>query len=114
MDALRHAEVVVKLYIDTSKVQFSVTLNPAAKNDQNGKQKFTRDGAPMWQTQVQALDETGGEILMVTVAGVKPEVTTGMFVTPVGLEAVPWNTNGKHGVVYRAVELKPVAVSTAK
>ena len=104
----------MKLRIDTSRVQFSVTLNPAPKNDQNGKQKFTRDGLPMWQTQLQALDETGGEIVMVTTSGVKPDVTTGMFVTPVGLEAVPWNTNGKHGVVYRASELKPVAVSAGK
>jgi hypothetical protein len=104
----------VKLLIDMSKVQFSVTRNPEARNDQNGKQRFSKDGAPMWQTQLQALDETGGEILMVTVAGEKPNVTVQQLVSPVGLEAIPWNTNGKHGVAYRASELKPVAVSAGK
>ena len=62
----------------------------------------------MWTTQVMALDETGGEVLAITVAGIKPSVTVGQIVKPVGLEAIPWNNNGKHGVAFRAVELKPV------
>jgi hypothetical protein len=104
----------MKLYVDTSKVTFQVTKNPEAKNDQNGRQKMNRDGAPMWTTQVMALDESGGEMLSVTVAGQKPTVTVGQAVTPIALEAVPWNTNGKHGVVYRAVEIKPIAVTASK
>ena len=39
-----------------------MTLNPQPKLDQNGKQKYTRDGAPMFQTQMQALDEDGASI----------------------------------------------------
>jgi hypothetical protein len=103
----------VKHYLDVSRYQYSVTLAATAKNDQNGKQKYTREGAPMWQTQVQALDEDGATVLMVTTAGEKPTVTVGQLVEPFGLEAIPWNTNGKNGVVYRALELKPVAVSAS-
>ncbi len=56
----------MRLGIDTSGVQFTVTTNTAQKLDQNGKQKIDRDGRPMWTTQVMALDETGGEILAIT------------------------------------------------
>ncbi len=102
----------MRLGIDTSGVQFTVTRNTEQKLDQNGKQKVDREGRPMWTTQVTALDETGGEILAISVAGITPSVTVGQVVKPVGLEAIPWNNNGKHGVAYRAVELK--AVSAAK
>src|SRR5437870_2377830 len=100
---------VPNLYLDVTRYQYTVTLNPQPKLDQNGKQKYTRDGAPMFQTQMQALDEDGASILTVTTAGEKPNVTVGQVVTPFGLEAIPWNTNGKTGVAYRARELRPVA-----
>ncbi|GII24638.1 hypothetical protein [Planosporangium mesophilum] len=32
----------MKLLIDISKVQFSVTRNPGARNDHNGKQTYPR------------------------------------------------------------------------
>lgn|SRR5690606_9556832 len=99
----------MRLFVDTSKVTFTVTRNPEPKNDQNGQQRHRKDdGAPMWATQVMALDETGGEVISITVAGVKPEATVGQMVVPVGLEAIPWSTNGRSGIAYRAVELAPV------
>jgi hypothetical protein len=98
--------------IDTTGVQCQVTRNPEQKLDQNGKQKIDREGRPMWTTQVIALDTTGGEVLAITVAGAVPTVTVGQVVKPVGLEAIPWNNNGKHGVAFRASELKAVTGST--
>ncbi len=104
-----------KLYLDNTRYKYTVTLAAVPKNDQNSKQKFTKDGAPMWQTEVQAFNPTtGATILTVTTAGIKPTVISGEAVTPVGLEAIPWNQNGKNGVVYRAEELKPVAVPAGK
>jgi hypothetical protein len=104
-----------KMYLDTRMYKFTISLPSVAKTDQNGKQRFTKDGAPMWQTEVQAYNpETGTAVLMVTTAGEKPKVISGEAVMPVGLEAVPWNTNGKNGVLYRATELKPVAATTGK
>ena len=102
----------MRLTIDTTGVSCQVTRNPEQKLDQNGKQKIDREGRPMWTTQVIALDATGGEVLAITVAGAVPSVTVGQVVKPVGLEAIPWNNNGKHGVAFRAVELKAVTGST--
>jgi hypothetical protein len=104
----------VKHFLDNTRYQYTVTKGAEQKLDQNGKQKYTREGAPMWQTQIQALDEDGATVLMVTTAGEKPTVTVGQLVTPFGLEAIPWNTNGKNGVAYRAEQIKPVAVSASK
>jgi hypothetical protein len=100
--------------VDIRKVAFTATMNPTEKLDQNGKQKINRDGALMWATQVMALDDTGAEVLTITVAGVKPNVTVGQMVIPVELEAIPWSNNGKHGIAYRAVELRPATASASK
>jgi hypothetical protein len=68
----------------------------------------------MWQTQVFVMDETGGEVIVVTTAGEKPIVAQGQLVQLVQLEAIPWSmeSNGKarSGVSFRAVEIKPVEV----
>jgi hypothetical protein len=61
----------------------------------------------MGTTQVLAQDGENGEVLQVSVAGTKPSVTVGQLVRPLGLEAIPWNNNGKHGVAFRATEIKP-------
>lgn len=99
----------MRLYLDTGRATFTVTKNPEPKQDPNGQQRHRKDdGAPMWTTQVMALDETGGEVINITVAGPKPSVTVGQMVVPVNLEAMHWSTNGRSGMAYRADELKPV------
>jgi hypothetical protein len=98
----------MRLIIDTSGVSYQVTRNPEPKLDQNGKQKNDREGRPMSTTQLMALDQSGGEVLNVTTAGIPPSLTVGQIVKPLDLEAIPWMNNGKHGVAFRAVELKPV------
>lgn len=104
----------MKLYVDISGKQFSVSKDPEPKKEQNGTQKLERGtGRPMWSTQVFVLDETGGEVLTITTAGEKPEVKVGQSVNPGQLEALPWATNGRNGVAYRATGLKVVA-SAAK
>jgi hypothetical protein len=101
----------MKLYVDTKDKQVTVSRAPEEKKDQNGKQKSERDtGRLMWSTQVFVLDEEGGQVLSVTTAGEKPEVKVGQPVTLSKLEALPWATNGKNGVAFRATELKPAGV----
>jgi len=103
----------MKLYIDMTGKQATVSKDPEPKKDQNGNQRSERDtGRPMWSTQVVILDQTGAEVITVTTAGTKPDVTVGQIVSPVQLEAMPWSTNGKSGVAYRAIELV-VAASAA-
>src|SRR5438552_2847067 len=95
------------LWVDVTRYQFQVTRGAQPRGDQNGKQQFTKDGLPMWETQVQFLDEAGATVAMVRTAGERPTVTVGTIVTPVGLEAIPWNTNnGRSGVSFRATELR--------
>lgn len=108
------SEVVVKLYVDTASKQVQVTKDPEPKNDQNGNQRSEKNtGRLMWSTQVFVLDETGGEIITITTAGEKPSVTVGQLVAVEQLEAIPWATNGRNGVAFRAVSLKPKAGTSA-
>ncbi|MCM0675097.1 hypothetical protein NCC78_10400 [Micromonospora phytophila] len=104
----------MKLYVDTQSKQVQVTKDPEPKNDQNGNQRSEKNtGRLMWSTQVFVLDETGGEIITVTTAGEKPGVTVGQLVAVEQLEAIPWATNGRNGVAFRAISLKPKAGNSA-
>jgi hypothetical protein len=104
----------VKLYVDTKGKQVQATQEPGPKNDQNGSQRSEKGtGRLMWSTQVFVLDETGGEVITVTTAGEKPNVTVGQLVTLEQLEAIPWATNGRNGVAFRAVSLKPATGTPA-
>jgi hypothetical protein len=102
----------MKLRVDTSGVQFTVTRAAEEKRDQNGKQKADRNtGELLFTVQLMALDETGGEMINVTVAGQPPKVTVGQFARVVELEAIPWATNGRNGTAFRARAIEPIAAS---
>ena len=97
----------MKLYVDTSAKQVTVTREPTEKMEQNGRQKVERGtGRPMWSTQVFVLDDEGGEVITVTTAGERPNVTVGQLVSLSKLEALPWATNGRNGVAFRAEQIK--------
>jgi len=101
--------------VDISRVTFTVTRAVCEKNDQNGRQKTDRNtGEPLWSTQVMALDETGGEMLTITTAGQPPKVNVGQQVVPTELEAIPWATNGRSGVAYKAKSLTVATASGSK
>ncbi len=104
----------MKLQLDTRGKQVTVSKDPEPKADQNGNQRSEKGtGRLMWSTQVFVLDETGGEVITNTTAGEKPNVQVGSLVTVEQLEAIPWATNGRNGVAFRATELKPVSGPTA-
>ena len=97
----------MKLIVDTSAKQVMVTREPVEKNEQNGRQKVERGtGRPMWSTQVFVQDDDGGEVITVTTAGERPNVTVGQLVSLSKLEALPWATNGRNGVAFRAESIK--------
>lgn len=106
----------MKLIVDTSKKRVMVSKDPAEKPDQNGRQRTERGtGRPMWSTQVFVQDDEGGEVINVTTAGERPEVTVGQIVSLVKLEALPWATNGRNGVAFRAESIDSApAVSSVK
>jgi hypothetical protein len=105
----------MKLYVDTNGKQVTVTKDPVEKLDEKGRQKADRvTGRPMWSTQVFVLDDDGGEVITVTTAGEKPNVKVGQSITVSKLEALPWSTNGRSGVAFRAAEIKQTGLASVK
>ena len=104
-------EYPVKLYVDTSRKQVTVSKEPVEKTDgQSGRQKQERGtGRLMWSTQVFVLDDDGGEVIAITTAGEKPDVKVNQPVAVTNLEALPWATNGRNGVAFRAADIKAAA-----
>ena len=104
----------MKIYVDTNDVTFQVAKKSQPKVDEKGNQRSERGtGRPMWQTQVIAIDETGGEVINVTTVGEMPSVEVGQFVVLDRLEAKAWATNGRNGTAFRAESLKPLTTSTS-
>ena len=105
----------MKLYVDTSAKQVTVTKEAVEKTEQNGRQRTERGtGRPMWSTQVVVLDDDGAEVIAVTTAGEKPNVKVGQLVAVSKLEALPWATNGRNGVAFRAEDIKTTGVAPAR
>jgi hypothetical protein len=68
----------MRLEINTERKQFTVSRAPEPRTDQAGRQRTEKgSGAPQWQVQLVAMDETGAEVIRVTVAGSPPEVVPG-------------------------------------
>jgi len=99
----------MRIKMDTASVRFMLTRPAEAKVDRETmQQKVDRStGALLWQVQVMALDETGGEILNVTV-DTEPAVGVGDFVRLDGLVAIPWSMGDRSGVAFRAAGIAAV------
>jgi hypothetical protein len=80
----------MKLKIDTTSVTFTCTRAPEPRtNFETGQPRVDKaTGMPLWLVQVMALDESGGDVIAVTVAG-EPKVSAGRAVTITGLVALP-------------------------
>ena len=93
----------MRIRMDTANVRFMVTKPHEPKLEHETKeQKVDRTtGALLWTLQLMALDESGGEILAVTV-DVEPKVSVGEFVRVDGLVAMPWSQGDRSGVAFRA------------
>jgi hypothetical protein len=97
----------MKLKIDTTGVQFLCTRPAQARTERDtGAPRVDRQtGEPLWQVQVAAVDETGAEVLAVTVAG-QPDVAVGSPVVVADLVAIPWTQGERSGVAYRAGSIR--------
>ena len=93
----------MKLKIDTAGVSFTCTRAPEQRvNFDTGQPRVDKaTGLPLWLVQVMALDQSGGDVIAVTVAG-EPKVSTGRAVTVTDLVALPWSQDGRSGIAYRA------------
>ncbi len=97
----------MRLKIDTTGVNFLCTRPAQARTERDtGAPRIDKEtGRPLWQVQLAALDETGGEVLNVTVVGAL-EVTVGAPVAVEGLVAIPWSQGDRSGVAYRAASIR--------
>jgi hypothetical protein len=104
----------MKLNIDTTGVTFLCTREPQAKTDrETGAPKVDREtGEAQWQIQLAALDSTGGEVLLVTVAG-RPDIGVGSPVAVEDLVAIPWSQGDRSGVAYRAGGIRSLGTPIA-
>ena len=105
----------MKLMVDVSDVQFTVSRPFAPKTDQAGAQRTEKGtGRPLHVVQLVAIDGTGAETINVTVAAeTPPRLTQGQSVMPEGLEAIPWvksNTSSAQ-VAFRATSITPLGAS---
>jgi len=92
----------MRLRLATTNVQFMVSrlATPKVERD-SGKQRADRTtGELLYAFQVMALDETGGEVLAVTVSG-EPRLMVGQQVRLEGLIAIPWSQGDRSGVAFR-------------
>jgi hypothetical protein len=105
----------MRLEIRTEGVDFVVSREPLAKNDNEGRQKADREtGELLYTTELVAMDDSGAEVIKVTTAGA-PKVTKRQAVAVRGLVANPWNVDGRGGVAFRADSIAPAgAPVTAK
>ena len=101
----------MRIKLDTSLIRFMITKPAEPKMDRDkGLQKIDKTtGALLWQLQVMALDDTGGEILTVTLDA-EPKIGVGEFVQLHDLVAIPWSQADRSGVAFRAAGI--TALST--
>jgi hypothetical protein len=103
----------MQLEIKTEGVDFVVSRAPRPKNDNDGRQKTDREtGAPLYVTELVAMDETGAEVIKVTTSG-EPKVAKRQLVTVVRLVATPWTIDGRGGVAFRADAIVPQPATAA-
>jgi len=100
----------MRLLINTTGVSFTCTRLPEQRvNFDTGQPRIDKaTGQPLWQVQVMALDESGGDVIAVTVAG-EPKVSAGRAVAVTGLVALPWSQDGRSGIAYRADAITQMA-----
>lgn len=101
----------MRLKLDTSATRFIVT-RPAEQrlNFETGSPKIdTATGLPLYAVQLLALDDSGGEVINVTVTG-DPKLTVTQPASVSGLVAIPWTQGDRNGVAYRAEAITPAAI----
>ncbi|WP_067973826.1 SCO3933 family regulatory protein [Mycolicibacter icosiumassiliensis] len=105
----------MRLLIDTRQMQFTVTKNaePRVTHDTGAQRTDRQTGEPLFSVQLLVLDDTGGEVIAVTVAG-PPKVTVGAAVAVTDLIAIPWQQGDRSGVAYRAASITSTAASATK
>ncbi len=100
------------LPIDTTAITFLASSNPTPVLDFKTKQpKADGNGEPLYSVQLVAMQVDGADIITVKVPG-QPAVRQGTTVKVIGLVALPWETNGRNGIAFRAARVEALSPAT--
>jgi len=104
---------VKSLPLDASQFRFLAVSEADAVVDFTTKvPKADRNGQPVFSLDVLFSREGHkGEVVTVKVAGDKPVVTEGQKLRITGLEATPWENNGRSGISFSATSVQSATAS---
>ncbi|MFF5586881.1 SCO3933 family regulatory protein [Streptomyces hygroscopicus] len=104
---------MVALPIDTAKftgIICAVAPTPRVANRETGQLRVDREtGQTLYQVGLCLMAGTMAEVVNVSVPGEPTGVQNGMPVQVRDLHATPWENEGRHGIAFRAAEIKPLA-----
>lgn len=104
---------MVALPIDTAKftgIICAVPPKPRVANRETGQLRIDREtGQTLYQVGLCLMAGTSADVVTVSVPGEPVGVQNGMPVQVRDLYATPWETDGRHGVAFRATEIKPLS-----
>ncbi|MGW5675412.1 SCO3933 family regulatory protein [Streptomyces sp. NPDC003860] len=106
------------LPIDTAKftgIICAVAPSPRVANRETGQLKIDRaTGKTMYQVGLCLMTGASADIVNVSVPGEPTGVQLGMPVQVRDLIAMPWENDGRHGIAFRADEIKPLTAPAGK
>lgn len=106
----------------TDGIEFEVAKSAIPKLDESGRQKVdTNSGNPVWMVELTMWkgENEGADTLTVSICcPIAPPVRWRQPVEVIDLEAIPWaylsrNKELRSGVAYRAVDIKPLELTSA-
>lgn len=104
---------MVALPIDTAKftgIICAVAPTPRVANRETGQLRVDREtGKTVYQVGLCLMAGTSADVVTVSVPGEPTGLHNGMPVQVRDLVATPWENEGRHGVAFRATEIKPLA-----
>ncbi|MEW9519382.1 SCO3933 family regulatory protein [Streptomyces tubercidicus] len=104
---------MASLPIDTAKFSGMICAVPPAPrvaNRETGQLRVDREtGKTMYQVGVCLMAGSTADVINVSVAGEPTGIQLGMPVQIRDLVATPWENDGRHGVAFRAAEIKPLS-----
>ncbi|MEU5341098.1 hypothetical protein AB0H18_09730 [Streptomyces sp. NPDC020766] len=109
---------MASLPIDTAKftgIICAVPPAPRVANRETGQLRVDREtGKTMYQVGLCMMAGTSADVVNVSVAGEPAGVQLGMPVAVRNLIATPWENDGRHGIAFRAAEIRPLNAPAGK
>ncbi|MBQ0828186.1 SCO3933 family regulatory protein [Streptomyces tagetis] len=104
---------MASLPIDTAKytgIICAVPPAPRVANRETGQLRVDREtGKTVYQVGLCLMAGTSADVVNVSVAGEPAGVQLGMPVAVRDLVAMPWENDGRHGIAFRAAEIRPLS-----